>query len=72
MPSTDTPARDRRAVQDWLARARGTLARLPLWLRIVAVLAFLVCVPPALPILLLAGLAYAPVAVITERRSGLA
>src|SRR5215472_18955959 len=72
MPSTDTSVRERRAVQDWLARARGWLSRLPLWLRIVAVLAFLVCVPPALPILLLAGLAYAPIAVITERRSGLA
>jgi SpoVK/Ycf46/Vps4 family AAA+-type ATPase len=72
MPSTDTPARERRAVQDWLDRGRGTLARLPLWLRIVAVLTLLILVPPALPILLLAGLAYAPVAVITERRSGLA
>lgn len=57
---------------DWLARARGVLARAPLWLRIVAVLALLVCIPRALPVLLLAGLAYAPVAVITERRSGLA
>ena len=57
---------------DWLARARRALARAPLWLRIVAVLAVLVCITPALPILLLAGLAYAPVAVITKRRSGLA
>ena len=72
MPSTDTSGRERQAVPDWLARARGALARAPLWLRIVAVLAVLVCIPPALPILLLAGLAYAPVAVITERRSGLA
>ena len=72
MPSTDTSGRERQAVPDWLARARGALARAPLWLRIVAILAVLVCIPPALPILLLAGLAYAPVAVITERRSGLA
>jgi SpoVK/Ycf46/Vps4 family AAA+-type ATPase len=72
MPSTDTSVRERRAVQDWLDRARGTLARLPLWLRIVAILAVLIAIPPALPILLLAGLAYAPIAVITERRSGLA
>jgi SpoVK/Ycf46/Vps4 family AAA+-type ATPase len=69
---TDTSPREARAVLDWLARARGTLNRAPLALRIVAVIAVIICIPPALPILLLAGLAYAPVAVITERRSALA
>src|SRR5262249_21267782 len=72
MPPTDTSVRERRVVLDWLDRARGMLARLPLWLRIVAVLAVLICIPPALPVLLLVGLAYAPIAVITERRGGLA
>ena len=72
MPPTDPSVRERRAVPDWLGRVRGTLGRAPLWLRIIAVLAVLICIPPALPILLLAGLAYAPVAVITERRSWLA
>ncbi len=72
MPPTDPSPREARAVLDWLARARGTLNRAPLALRIVAVIAIIICIPPALPVLLLAGLVYAPVGVITERRSAVA
>ncbi len=72
MPPTDASPREGRAVLDWLARARGTLSRAPLALRIIAVFAVIICIPAALPVLLLAALAYAPVAVITERRSALA
>jgi SpoVK/Ycf46/Vps4 family AAA+-type ATPase len=59
-------------VLDWLARARRTLSRAPLTLKVLAVIALIFCIPPALPVLLLAGLVYAPIALITERRSPLA
>jgi len=59
-------------VLDWLARVRGTVARAPLALKIVVVLALIICLPAALPVILLAGLAYAPVALATQRRSALA
>ena len=40
--------------------------------KVVAIIALIICIPPAAPILLLAALIYAPVALITERRSPLA
>jgi len=59
-------------VLDWLARARGTVGRAPLALKVVAVIAAILLLPAVFPVLLLAGLAYAPIALITERRTALA
>jgi SpoVK/Ycf46/Vps4 family AAA+-type ATPase len=59
-------------VLDRLARARGTVGRAPLALKVVAVIAVIILLPAALPVMLLAGLVYAPVALITERRTPLA
>jgi SpoVK/Ycf46/Vps4 family AAA+-type ATPase len=59
-------------VLDWLARARGTVGRAPLALKVVAVIAAILFLPAVFPVLLLAGLAYAPIALITERRTALA
>jgi SpoVK/Ycf46/Vps4 family AAA+-type ATPase len=72
MRATDRPATARSAVLDRLSSVRGMLADAPPWLRVLAVLAAVVCFPVVLPILLLVALFYAPVALITERRSPLA
>jgi SpoVK/Ycf46/Vps4 family AAA+-type ATPase len=72
MRATDRPATARNAVLDRLSSVRGMLADSPLWLRGLAVLAAIICFPVVLPIVLLAALFYAPVALITERRSPLA
>ena len=72
MRSTDRPATARNAVLDRLSSVRGMLADAPLWLKSLAVLAAVVCFPVVLPIVLLAALFYAPVGLITERRSPLA
>jgi SpoVK/Ycf46/Vps4 family AAA+-type ATPase len=61
-----------RVVLDWLARGRGALAAAPLPLKIVAVAALVIAFPVAFPVMLLAALVYAPIAVITERRTRLA
>src|SRR5580704_13358289 len=72
MPPIDRSLPEGRAVLDWLARARGTLGRAPLALKVIAVIAAIVFFPAVFPLSLLAGLLYAPVALITERRSALA
>ncbi|HEV2451781.1 MAG TPA: AAA family ATPase [Streptosporangiaceae bacterium] len=61
-----------RVVLGWLARGRDALAAAPLTLKIVAVVALFIVFPVVFPLLLLAALAYAPVAVVTERRTRLA
>ena len=72
MPPIDRSLPEGRAVLDWLARARATLGRAPLALKVIAVIAAIVFFPAVFPLSLLAGLLYAPVALITERRSALA
>ena len=72
MPPIDRSLPEGRTVLDWLARGRAALSRAPMALKVVAIIALIICIPPAAPILLLAALIYAPVALITERRSPLA
>jgi SpoVK/Ycf46/Vps4 family AAA+-type ATPase len=59
-------------VPDWLARVRGVVVRAPLLVKIAIVAALILALPVALPILFLVALAYAPIAIITERRTALA
>ncbi|HEX4062571.1 MAG TPA: AAA family ATPase [Streptosporangiaceae bacterium] len=72
MRATDKPVTTRNAVRDRLVSVRGALADAPVWLKVLAVVAAVVCFPIALPIVLLAALLYAPVGLITERRTPLA
>src|ERR1700733_15042922 len=72
MRATDKPVTTRNAVRDRLVSVRGALADAPVWLKVLAVVAAVVCFPIALPVLLLAALLYAPVGLITERRTPLA
>ena len=72
MPPIDRSLPEGRTVLEWLARGRAALSRAPLALRVVAIIALIFCIPPAAPVLLLAALIYAPVALITERRSPVA
>ncbi|HLX52119.1 MAG TPA: AAA family ATPase [Streptosporangiaceae bacterium] len=57
---------------EWLVRARGALSRAPLPLKIIAAIVLIFVFPAALPIALAAALVYAPIAIITERRTALA
>src|SRR5579875_312399 len=72
MRASDRPVTTGNAVRDRLASVRGALADAPAWLKVLAGLAAVICFPIALPILLLAALLYAPIALITERRTPLA
>jgi SpoVK/Ycf46/Vps4 family AAA+-type ATPase len=72
MRATDRPVTTRNAVRDRLVSVRGALSDAPLWLKVLAALAAVICFPVALPIGLLAVLLYAPIALITERRSPVA
>jgi SpoVK/Ycf46/Vps4 family AAA+-type ATPase len=59
-------------VHDWLARARAALAAAPLPLKVLAVIGLILLAFPGFGVVLLASAVYAPVAVITERRTPLA
>jgi SpoVK/Ycf46/Vps4 family AAA+-type ATPase len=74
MPPNDRSVTQRNAVLEWLDGVRGAIRRAPLWVKVLAVLVLLFTGigEAALGVMLLAGLFYAPVALITERRTPLA